>query len=320
MVDLAGVEPASRTPFDQLHTIILLIIQKNTFLVDLFCPPVGQMTFRFCRCGMVKYFMHSFLVYFHDCEPLICNINATDLGNKYYKLLKQQYQTDPIPIFRDPQKYTLCYFRQLADRASQELGWNWHRDCYNWEVTTELHKDIEQYLANGFSHIPAQHDELLHEMHFCLHAIESGSKRNSWLQVEWFNDAGFDITKDQYPRKIVMDFGDLRLQNPHVGHHPLFVWEQNDHTNIKQTCRFHDLARPGINIVIDRNSHQGRFNQQKYVEWWQQYASEFVEIHGIETILAWTGHPVIGHIENLETLEAVVNKPVLEFSHLEFLS
>jgi len=264
--------------------------------------------------------MHSFLVYFHGCEPLICNIDATELGNKYYKLLKRQYQTDPIPIFRDPQKYTLYYFKQLADRVCRELGWNWYRDCYDLTATTELHKDIEQYLANGFNNIPEQHDELLHEIHFCLHAIESGSKRNSWLQIEWFNDAGFNITKDQYPRKINMEFGDLRLQNPHVGHHPLFVWEQNDYTNIKQTCRFHDFVKPGINLVIEKNFNRIPFDQQRYVTWWQQHASEVVDIHGIDTILAWTGHPVIGRVENLETLEAVVNTTVLEFSHLEFFS
>lgn len=38
MVEMAGFAPASRTPLDQLHTIILLIIQEKYRLSDGWVP------------------------------------------------------------------------------------------------------------------------------------------------------------------------------------------------------------------------------------------------------------------------------------------
>ena len=260
--------------------------------------------------------MKQFSVQFKNCPSLLCRLHDTNLANKYYDLLKSQYEQDNKPIFRDPQLYTLEYFSILAARAQEYLGWNWTRPSYNLEITTKLHKDLERFLENGFSHIPAKYDNLIHELHYALHAIESGSKRNHWLQIEWFNDNGFAITEDEYPAKINLEFGDLRLQNPYVGHHPLFVYQQQDKTNILQTCKFHDFVKPGINIVVQDTTTV--IDWEKYVNWFKINSPKFISLHGEERLKKFTGHPVIGKVVNLNDLSFVLSKPVLEFEQIIF--
>ena len=254
----------------------------------------------------------QFQITFCNNDPLVCEIDDTDLGRRYYSLLRTQYEQDPNAIFRDPQRYTLDYFKSLVSQAHTQLGWDWHRDHYDLATTTLLHKDIEQYLARGFENIPAEHDHILHELHFALHAIESGSQRNSWLQIEWFNNAGFGISADEFPAKLSLEFGDLRLQNPYVGHHPLYLYQQNDHINVAQTCRFHDFVKPGINVVIDRN-HDTEFNWERYLTWFKTYSNI-----AQDQLVKFTGHPVIGRVLNKYDLETVVSTPVLEFLRLDF--
>lgn len=261
--------------------------------------------------------MKKFAVKFKNCPILECQLDDTSLAERYYELLKQQYTDDPQPIFRDQQKYTIEYFKQLVVQAQEILGWNWYRHHYDVDTTIRLHKDIEEYLAKGFDSIPEEHDEILHELHFALHSIESGSKRDNWLQIEWYNDRGFDISPEEYPAKCQLVFGDLRLQNPFVGHHPLFLYEQQDSINVAQTCKFHNFCKPGINIVIN-DSDKTKFNKSKYVDWFITNASEFVTTHGIKKILQFTGHPIVGRVLNLNDLRIVVAMPVIEFEYLKF--
>lgn len=254
----------------------------------------------------------QFQVTFCNTPPLVCQIDDTELGQRYYNLVREQWQDDTAAIFRDPQRYTIDHFQQLVAQAQEQLGWDWHRDQYDLATTTRLHKDIEQYLAQGFENIPAEHDEILHELHFALHSIESGSRRNSWLQIEWYNNRGFQITADEYPAKLNLEFGDLRLQNPYVGHHPLYLYQQNDHINIQQTCRFHDFVKPGINLVIE-HSRASEFNWDRYLSWFRTYSNI-----NQEQLIKFTGHPVVGHVVNLADLETVLGQPYLEFKQLDF--
>jgi hypothetical protein len=242
------------------------------------------------------------------------------LAVKYFDLLKNQYEQDSSPMFRDPQRYTLEYFQNLANQAQQVLGWNWQRDHYDLATTTLLHKDIEKYLAAGFENIPQEHDHLLHELHFCLHAIESGSRRDHWLQIEWFNNTGFSITEDEYPGKLFLEFGDIRLQNPYVGHHPLYVYKQQDSTNINQTCRFHDFIKPGINIVIQQDTYTNpkMFDWNRYIKWFEDCASEFIDEHGINRLCKFTGHPVVGSVINLDDLHTLIKQPIISFEHIAY--
>jgi len=260
----------------------------------------------------------DFEIKFQNVSALQCRLNSTPLAKKYLQLLKIQYQQDSNAIFRDPQQYTPDYFQHLVIQAKEILGWEWHRHHYDLSVTTLLHKDIEQYLERGYENIPEQHDHLLNELHFCLHAIESGSRRNHWLQIEWFNDQGFFIDENEYPAKLELEFGDLRLQNPYVGHHPLYVYEQQDSTNILQTCRFHNFVKPGINIVILQNKGQPGVDWTNYIDWFKTHAPDFLRLHGVDRLKKFTGHPIIGSVKNKQDLQTLIQQPVIKFESISF--
>lgn len=256
-------------------------------------------------------------IVFRDCPPLNIQLDDTPLSQKWLTLIHQNYQRDPNAIFRDPLKYTISYLKQLAKDANRRLGWSWNTNDLSLSSTTLMHKDIEEFLANGYANIPEEYDKLLNEIHFCLHAVESGSQRSSWLQIEWFNDDGFHIPAAEYPGKIDLDFGDIRLQNPYVGHHPLFLYQQNDCGNIMQTCRFHDVVKPGV-CIVSKAEIGYKFNWDRYLDWFEHYAPEFVAHYGIKNLIAYTGHPVIGRVTNTKDLEQCLQKEYLEFESIIF--
>jgi hypothetical protein len=260
--------------------------------------------------------MIDYSIKFKNLPQLDILLDNTLVTSQYKELLKSNYQRE-FPLFRDQQKYTVDYLKELASKTKQLLGWDWDREQYTLAETTLMHKDIERYLANGFNSITNEHDQLCHELHFCLHAVESNSTRDGWLQIEWFNDDRLPLPELLYPKKLNLEFGDIRLQNPHVGHHPLYLFQQNDYTNIMQTCKFHNYIKPGINIVTVSEPIK-EFNANRYLIWFKARCPEFVELHGEQAILNYTGHPIIGKVVNLDDLVTVSTAPILELESITF--
>lgn len=255
---------------------------------------------------------------FIDQPVLHLSILDNEIGNRYFNLVKDNYQNQK-PIFRDRLKYTVEYMHLLAKEASDKLGWRWESDTYTIANTVLLHKNIEELLGSiGFANVPAEYDNLLHELHYCLHIIQDNKEhtsRNGWLQIEWYNDDGFELDKDFYFSKE-LKFGDIKLQNPWVGHGPLQIYLEQDFTKISQTCKFHNFVKPGINVVI---SNFPQFEESdQLIEQFRKHASEFVNLHGVDKIINYTGYPIIGKILNLNDLKTVVDAPVLVFEKLEF--
>lgn len=261
--------------------------------------------------------MSKFAIKFRDHAPLLAEIHDTTVGNQYYQLVKEQY-TRQMPIYRDTLKYTGQYMRELCLRAKKAFGWTWaeHEDLTD-GIAPSLHKNLETLLANGFDSVPAEHDELLHEIHYCLHLNQCTKKSNraSWLQIEWYVDNRIPLDH-KFEFRNYMNFGDLKLQNPFVGHGPFQIYTEQDGANISQTCRFHDHICPGINIA------QGKypvFNEpDQLIEFFIKNDPAFVQLHGVDKILHYTGYPVVGQIKNYKELEIVLDSGVLEFESLTF--
>jgi hypothetical protein len=261
---------------------------------------------------------NNFLIYFKNLPPLEATIAESITGNNYYSFLKENY-INQSPIFRDVAKYTVEYMSDLVAQAKHKLGWNWEYKPGDHKVAAQLHKDIEVLLEKGFESIPAEHDELVHEIHQCLHLLNEGrnysAPRQDWLQIEWYNDNTLPID-DSFTFANMMNFGDLKLQYPFVGAGPLQIYMEKDYTKISQTCKFQTVIRPGINIVID--DFEYFTEHQKLLADIKKHDNNFYNLHGSETILRYTGYPVIGKVTNLDTLEYIIKQPTLEFEKLEF--
>lgn len=261
--------------------------------------------------------MPNINVKFKNHNLLVLNIIDSPFGKKYFSLIKDNYQTS-FPLFRDTNKYTKDYMLKLAEEAKDKLGWQWESDKYELSLTRMLHKDLEATLGvTGFKTIPQEFDNLIHELHYCLHLIQSGQnnkKKNGWLQIEWYNDNGFPL-KDTDLFVSKLNFGDVKLQNPFVGHGPLQIYLEQDFTNVSQTCKFHDFVKPGINILISNHTYT---DPELVLTAFKKYAPEFVEKHTEEKIVAYTGHPVIGKVENIKDLHLIVHSGMLELEYLSF--
>jgi len=260
--------------------------------------------------------MPSFKIKFKDQPVLNIHIDETEVGSNYYKLLKDNYHRRK-PIFRDPARYSIKYLHELAIVAKKSLGWNWVSESYDNNTSATLHKDLEVFLKNGFANIPEEYDNLMHELHYGLHVITNGGNTRDntlWLQLEWFNDDGFPL-QDDFQFRHELKVGDIRLQNPWVGHGPLQIYMERDFSKIHQTCKFHDFVRPGINIAINNNRI---WKFEAIMDAFKTNVPDFVEKHGIEKIARYTGHPVIGHVTNIDSLLKAIEQPYLEFECMIF--
>ena len=257
-------------------------------------------------------------VFFKDQPSLQCYINECDVGRRYFNLVKSTYEKSR-PIFRDPLRYTEDYMKSLCQQASDRLGWRWNTDELDSDIGAWLHKDLELLLTSGFESIPEELDELVHELHYGLHLWQHGSssRRYSWLQIEWYNDDGFALDED-FVFDPVLKFGEIRLQNPYVGHGPLQMYQENDYINIAQTCKFHDFVKPGFNIaMID---YSGVPDLDWLIEQFRNNDPDFVARHGEHKIRHYTGYPIIGKVLNLDDLDRVKKRiHLLELEKLEFI-
>jgi hypothetical protein len=261
--------------------------------------------------------MPNILIKFKNQPRLNLKINNDVVGQQYFNLVKDNYQCS-MPIFRENLKYTTEYMHQLAIQAKEVLGWDWYSECYSIENTTLLHKNIEQLVGKGFDTIPAECDNLIHELHYCLHIVQIGktlTQRRGWMQIEWYNDSGFKLDK-KYQFNRGLKFGDIKLQNPWVGHGPLQIFLEQDFANISQTCKFHNFVKPGINIVIQK--FEDFTEVDELLEKFQKHDPAFVNLHGVEKIKHYIGYPVVGTVVNIDDLKRVVAEPLLELESIDF--
>jgi hypothetical protein len=257
--------------------------------------------------------------HFQGQDPIVMALEDSRTSELYLRVLERNLESEP-PRWRDPMKYDLEYFKILCLEIKDRLGWKWDMENFSTEQTVLFHKDIEDFLEKdqSFKNVPGEYQNLLHEAHYCIHAIQYRDPklpRGAFLQLEWFNDDHEDLPEDK-DFKHYLDFGDVLLQNPYVGHPPLQCWLNNDYRNIDRTCAYHDRIKPGIKINVYR--HKGEtLDVDKYKKWWVERCSSFTAKEGIDKILRYTGFPVIGKVVNQEQLEKIINIKQLQFERLE---
>ena len=233
-------------------------------------------------------------------------VNDTETGRLYFDLTREQNKQQ-TPFYRDTALYTPEFMIKLAHQAKDAFGWDWFSDDYNTSVTAQLHKDLENSVGRlGFNQIPEQYDNLLYDLHHCLHAIQFGkvqSGRFDNFQIEWLTDTAVPLPKS-FEFTEVINYGDLILINPYVGHNPLQIYIENDFTSLATTCRFHDVIKPGI--VLTRPSNM---TKDAILAKFVKQDPAFVRQHGADKIRYYAGTPVIGQAVDLNILARVIESP-----------
>ena len=265
--------------------------------------------------------MPMILLHFQNHNPLAIDLEESETARLYLEVLRRNLEKE-APIWRDLLKYDMKYFKELCWQVKETLGWDWDMANFEPSHTVRFHKDIENSLLkeNSFDNIPGEHQQLIHEIHHCLHAIEvkdAGFPRGNFLQFEWFNGDYEEMPYDK-KFKINPEFGDIILQNPYVGHPPLQCYRFNDYQQIERTCAFQDRIKPALKIGL-ANHPNLQFNKDHYKTWWIKKCPGFVDKHGMDTILRYTGWPVIGKVRDTDYLNQLVKIKELNFESLEIV-
>jgi hypothetical protein len=243
---------------------------------------------------------------FHDHPVIEIAVNNTETGRAYFEISKKQHQLQ-APFFRDTRDYTVDKMIQLAHEAKKAFDWDWFSDHYDTSVTAKLHKDLENSIGKlGFADIPAKYDNLLYDLHHCLHAIQFGKTqpgREDNFQIEWLTDNSIPL-----PSSFVFQesskFGDLILINPYVGHNPLQIYRENDFSCLSTTCKFHDIIKPGIVVSVGTIC-----NKDEILEKFKETDPAFVKLHGEDKIRYYSGEAVIGQTINVDILKQIKQSP-----------
>lgn len=242
------------------------------------------------------------VVKFHNQPDIEIAVDDTETGRLFFDLTKKQNEKQQ-PFYKDTSVYTPEYMIELAHKAKDAFNWDWLSDGYDTSITAQLHKDLENSVGKlGFENIPEEYDELLYDLHHCLHAIQFGKtaeERIDNFQIEWFTDESVPLPKS-FEFAESSKYGDLILINPYVGHNPLQIYRENDFNSLETTCKFHDIIKPGIVLTTRVN-----VTKDAIVEEFKHRDPKFVELHGEEKIRYYAGAAVIGHVVDLDIFDQV---------------
>lgn len=263
--------------------------------------------------------MRTVNVYFKNFDPLQIELINHPVADKFINLVKNHYTNYPV-VFRDNLKYNMTYFEQLAKEANSKLGWKWKTENITEPDTVVMHKDLESALNDegDFSVIPEHLDNLIHELHYCLHRVRfnESNNRSGHFQIEWFTNNFVELDSD-FTFSNTVNFGDLILQNPFVGHNPLKCYYDNDYENITRTCRIPNRIKSGIVLVSTESIPCPNFDD--YFNWWHTKGKDFVDAVGYDTIVKYTGEGKIGEVTNKDLFASIISCPdILTFEKLEF--
>ena len=256
-------------------------------------------------------------VQFENFPALNIWVDNSLTGQLYYQLNKKHNDTT-APFFKDNILWTNDYLIELAKIAKKELGWNWLADHYTLDTATMLHKDLERTVGKiGFGNIPEKYDWLLYDLHHCLHSIQFGKtnkERNCNLQIEWFTDDHKSLPDDfEFVEQI--SFGDVILINPYVGHNPLQIYLEQDAIDPGSSCKFHDIIKPGIVI----NTFNKTITKKAILSWFKNNCKDFVDKHGADQILRYSGNAKIAKVSNLDVLQKIIESSnILELQGVVF--
>jgi len=252
--------------------------------------------------------MPDLTVLFHNQPPLHIGLFDNQTARLWKTLFADNFQRK-FPIFRDMMKYSWEYLEDLIQQVNQLCGWDFPSKVRTLDDTLDLHKHLETTLQPGYHTVPTSWHHLLDELHFALHKIQQGDMeyrphRGWFLQLEWFNADMVPLPED-FVFTNPSSFGSIRLQNAYVGHTPLMIYQQNDWSKVSQTCRFHDAIRPGLHIMCADPAGQSEYDLDHYRQAWIEHAPDFVQTHGWDRIMYYTGHPIIGRVINLDALQQI---------------
>ena len=205
-------------------------------------------------------------------------------------------------------------FLNKARQAKELFNFNWDLTSLTQNNFNLWHKDIETFDLNNYPWSQEKGDFFI-ALHTALHGAELREKNNSpsirkQMLVKWF---GSSLPWPEIPKfKSVLDInaGDITTGYPHVGKPPWVCFQQNDNTNLQQTCRLPDACPPSFHIwlinntIADTNEKKKRQlkREQQLTNWYQQNINQLEALFTQDQMLTYDGEYCIGRLKNIDQL------------------
>jgi hypothetical protein len=198
-------------------------------------------------------------------------------------------------------------FLNKAIRARELFKFNWDLDNLTQDNFNLWHRDIETFDLSKHPPWSQEKGDFFILLHNALHCAENqiGFSDRDTIKIKWFAKS---IPWPELPIFVPLSdlgIGDIITDYPHVGKSPWVSYQNNDTTNLTQSCRLPDACPPGFAIWLGttvRNQQQIKNDQQKLINWYQQNIDQLGELFTQDQMLTYNGEHRVGQIKNIEQL------------------
>jgi len=216
-------------------------------------------------------------------------------------------------------EHTLKDFLNKAHQAKELFNFKWDLTNLTQDNFNLWHRDIETFDLSKYPPWSQEKGDFFIALHTALHASETLVKNNNFssssfsrmmIHIKWFAPSLPWPEIPNFKSGLDVTAGDIITDYPHVGKTPWSSYQQNDVTNLTQSCRLPDACPPGFKIHLNnvsiadiqtKNKIKLKHEQQ-LIKWYQQNIDQLERLFTQDQMLAYDGEYCIGRIKNIEHL------------------
>jgi hypothetical protein len=219
-------------------------------------------------------------------------------------------------FYQQSAEQVLKDFLDKAQRAKELFNFNWDLTNLTQDNFNLWHRDIETFDLSKYPPWSKEKGDFFVALHAALHAAENPMKNNNssfsrmMVHIKWFAPSVPWPETPKFKSMLDITAGDIITDYPHVGKTPWTSFQQNDITNLQQSCRLPDACPPGLLIwltshKITNTETKKKFQlerEQQLTNWYQQHINQLEKLFTQDQMLAYDGEYCIGRLKNIDQL------------------
>ena len=219
-------------------------------------------------------------------------------------------------FYTQPAEQVLKDFLNKAHRSKELFNFEWDLTNLTQDNFNLWHRDIETFDLSKYPPWSQEKGDFFIALHTALHAAETLVNNNNstvsrtMIRIKWFESS---LPWPEMPKfKSTLDIaaGDIITDYPHVGKTPWQSFQQNDITNLQQSCRLPDACPPGLliwltNYTITDTETKKKIQlkrEQQLINWYQQNINQLETLFTQDQMLTYDGGYCIGRLKNIDQL------------------
>jgi hypothetical protein len=220
-------------------------------------------------------------------------------------------------FYKQSAEQVLKDFLNKAHQAKELFNFEWDLTNLTQDNFNLWHRDIETFDLSKYPPWSQEKGDFFIALHTALHASETSVKNNNssffsrtMIQIKWFSPSLPWPEIPNFKSSLDVTAGDIITDYPHVGKTPWLSYQQNDVTNLIQSCRLPDACPPGFliwltNHTITDTETKKKFQlerEQQLTIWYQQNIDQLEKLFTQDQMLTYDGEYCIGRLKNIDQL------------------